>query len=311
MRAARRYAGIAGLSSVLLVFSEFVFLNEAAVAPLLTDASASEAARHVGALLLFYFLFGAIFAAVVSAYGAATVAALMLAGALCGWGIEAVLVPVAYEAVPFSFAWPSLGWHMLVNVGLGLWLLPALMASRTHVAALALTLAMGLLWGIWASWVWIEGLRPDPARFALYAAGVIALLIAGYAVLGRAGAETFAMGRVERMAVAILAVAPALVVGHPFMPWPIVLAGLVAATLAALSRGTHGDRGLTRLPLAVSPLAPGRLALLAGLAPGAAAGYAWMHARGRPVEVDLVAAPLIFAGSAVFLWAVWVLFTRG
>jgi len=307
---ARRYAGLVGLSAVLLVFSEFVFLNEGVVAPLLTGEDGFGALLQTGEMLLFYLLFGAIFAAVVSAYGAATVPALLLAGAICGWGIEAVLVPLVYEAVPYSFAWPSLGWHMLIDVAFGLFLLPALLAARSRLVAVTLLVFIGLLWGAWASWIWIEDLRPTPWRFAVFAAVVIALLAAGYALLGWAGADAFSFGRRERATIGIIAVALGAVTGSPYMPWPLIVAALAGLALLALARGARRRRGFGRLPLAERRLPPARLALLALVAPTATLSYAWMYAGTRMIEVDLIAAPLMLAGTVIFLWALLREFTR-
>ena len=310
MSATRRYVGLAGLSTVLLVFSEFVFLNAQVVAPFLTGAASAGALLHAGELLLFYLLLGAIFAAVVSAFGAATVPALMLSGAICGWGIEAVLVPVAYEAIPVSLAWPSLGWHMLIDVGVGLYLLPALLAARSNLVVVVLLVVGGLLWGVWASWIWIEDLRPTPWRFAAFAVAVAALLAAGYAALGWAGAETFGFGRRERSVVGALALTLGLLSGWSYMPWPLAVMGLACLALLALSRGTRGGRSLRRLPLAVRPLTPARLASLALVAPAAALSYSWMHAGHRMIDVELVAVPLMLAGGLTFLWALLRMFTR-
>ena len=310
MSALRRYTGLVGVSSVLLVFSEYVFLNEGVVAPLLSGPPDAAALLHVGEMLLFYLVFGAAFAAVVSAFGAGTLAALLLAGALCGWAIEALLVAVVYEAVPLSYAWPSLGWHMIVDVWVGLSVLPALLAARSAPVALMAAVGAGLVWGAWASWIWVEGLRPTPAGFAGYAAFVVAFLIAAYAVVGWAGAAAFGYGRWERRVIALICLALALVTGLPFLPWLAALAALAGLALAALAFGGRSARGLDRLPLARAPLPPARLGLLAAAAPAAGLGYWWMEAGDRMLDVELVAVPLTFLGIGLFLWALLRMFTR-
>lgn len=310
MSALRRYTGLVGISSVLLVFSEFVFLNESVVAPLLTGPPGPATLLHVGELLLFYLLFGAAFAAIVSAFGAGTLAALLLAGALCGWAIEALLVAIVYEAVPVSFAWPSLGWHMIVDVWVGLSVLPALLAARSTLVALMAALGVGLVWGIWASWIWVEGLRPSPVGFAGYAACVVAFLIAAYAVVGWAGAAAFGFGRWERRVIAVICLTLGLVTGLPFLPWLVAMAALAGLALAALAFGARSGRGLDRLPLARAPLPPERLALLAAAVPPAGLGYWWREAEDRMLDVELVAIPLTFLGVGLFLWALQRMFTR-
>ncbi|HIH97249.1 MAG TPA: hypothetical protein HA348_07245 [Thermoplasmata archaeon] len=50
-----------------------------------------------------------IFLLVVEKFQVKNIWSLFLAGSLYGWAVEGVIVPVMYEALPWSISWTSLG----------------------------------------------------------------------------------------------------------------------------------------------------------------------------------------------------------
>lgn len=243
--------------------------------------------------------------AVLSRFAVRGWAGLALAGALFGWVLEAVRVSVAYEAVPVSLLWPAVGWHMPVDVGLGLWLLPAAL-RRGRGTGLAAAVALGLAWGAWSSSTPGEGLGPAPGAFALHALWSGALLTGGMALLLPLAPALWTLPRRTATAPGTLALAAAALVGlavHP--PGAAGLAALLALTLAGLARSGDGpgapplraSRGTRALPLLAAP-------------PFSAATYGALAAAERGIAVEEGCFFLLFFATCVFLVALFHAFTR-
>lgn len=95
--------------------------------------------------------------------GARGPAGLVLTGALVGWLVEGVVVTTTYENLPISISWTGLGWHALVTVLGGWWLLPKVLSGRRPVSWMAL---VGVGWGAgWREWRPIAGWRSRSARW--------------------------------------------------------------------------------------------------------------------------------------------------
>ena len=123
---------------------------------------------------------------------------LILGGATLGWAIEALVIPLAYEAPPLSFAWPSLG---LAPRG-GLW--PRLGGAWAHAVGggrrawqgLAY-LALGVIWTGWARLFWVEDpelVLPDVAVSRVYTVVTTALYGIGAWIVDRPGLHMTATG---------------------------------------------------------------------------------------------------------------------
>ena len=182
----RLLAATFGAALVMTAWSEFVFFNEGP-AETLRAAMAGDGAA-LGALtelFLLYAIPATLLIGLMGRFGARGSARVLLMGALTGYAIEGAMVPAVYEAVPFSYLWTSVAWHGPVTIGLGLFLLPWLMA-RGSWPRRALTLAaLGAGWGVWTTWAWADpGFAPLPVgAFAGYAATTTCIMGLGYALL--------------------------------------------------------------------------------------------------------------------------------
>ena len=307
---ARRLASVAGTAMILLFFSEFLFVNDTPVRGLLQAATQSPRpvlaiAAHLGQLTLVYGIFAYLFLCVLGRFGSRSSASLVLALAVMGWSVESLVVPVVYEAPPWSLMWPGLGWHVLVD-GLAGWVLMRRVLHRGRPAAVALYFAaLGLVWGLWASWAWIgtTGARLEPREVILTAVLATPLLVVGAWLMDRAGAMRFRPSRSEVFMVfgfcALLFGAS----GRGHLPLALVLAGLVGLSLLAMARERARPGALVPLLRPRVP-PPGYLYLLAALTPAVAGvTYAALSAGGRGIPTDIIVPLMTLAGAALYLWA--------
>jgi hypothetical protein len=239
----RRLAASLGLGAAALVFSEFVFLNEGPV-EILTDMLGDPAG-----LIEFFAVFVAMYAAfayvtLVAMWGfrARGWAGLALSGAILGWAIEGIVIPLVYEAPPLSFAWPSLGWHMLVSFGVAWVAIPCVMRRKGWALQLVIFALAGLAWAGWARLFFAEDpamILPDPSGFAGLTVASGAVLILGRWLADRPWAR-FTPGRFDVVLAVLLSVPMALAIGASVGPVSAALFALVALTLWAMKRLGEG-----------------------------------------------------------------------
>jgi hypothetical protein len=296
-RDALRFAGRAlGAAMVLLAFSEFVFVNEEPVGRVL-DSEGTGALLVTAQFLAFYMLTGVLYAGF--APWLTSWPRVFLAGAFLGWSIEAAMVPVAYENIPFSYAWTAISWHAVVDVAFGLALYP--LALRAGLAAaIGATLAFGLCWAAWSTWV-LPWMDLPPAEFARLAAVVVALLVAGYALLFACGtARPSRRGRQALWAAGALNLALWAIWATGFPVAAAGLAVLAAFTAFAFRRAPEG-----RLDIwAGAPTGALRLALPALAGVTATIAYSAMHRRGLVPEAELLTGGAMILGLVIFALAV-------
>lgn len=296
--AGRRLALALGYGLVSLFFSEFFFLNEGPVIALLSGEGLGTFFLEFA---LIYALFAYVTLTVMGGDGRQDAVGLILGGATLGWAIEALVIPLAYEAPPLSFAWPSLGWHLVVVFGLG-WVALGRMRRRYSAGWQALAyLALGAIWAGWARLFWAEDpelVLPDAGGFAVYTSVTAALYGIGAWLVDRPVLHMTAT-RGDRIAAAAMAVPMFAVMGVPVWPWALALGGLWGLTLLALWRSPRiaTDRVGTAPPagayIAILALPIGA-SLTFALLPGAPAGLSF-----------LVVLPLTGLGSVALLWALW------
>jgi hypothetical protein len=232
--AARLGAALGG-GAVALVFSELVFLNEGPVARL--TGTLAESAGALAELLLVYAALAYAARVVMWSFRARGWAGVALSGAIFGWLIEGVVIPLVYEAPPLSFLWPSLGWHLTVTFGVGWVLLPRIMrkAAAVQVPAFAV---MGVAWAAWGHVFYAEDpalVLPSPGAFAALAAAAGALLIGGRWLADRPWAR-FAPTTGDAWAAGLLAVPLATLMAFSAGAVSLGLFAMVAATLWSLWR---------------------------------------------------------------------------
>jgi hypothetical protein len=204
----KRVATILASGYVLMFFSEFYFLNE---------GPGAEFAKHwsedprgllpwLGEFALIYYAsWGFIMLAAISKFRVRDFWSFFIAAALFGWAVEGILIPVIYEDLPWSIGWPSLGWHVLVDAMLGWYAVRWVLQKNNYFYTTLMAIGLGLFWGVWCTWYWVE--IPPPGEEALpplaaevfpaYTLTLGALLIAAYIVLEKLGAREFKPSWVE------------------------------------------------------------------------------------------------------------------
>ncbi|HHS93800.1 MAG TPA: hypothetical protein ENK63_00440 [Rhodobacterales bacterium] len=308
-----RLITLLGTGLILGFFSEFYFLNEGPVFDLVAALHDTPvtAAFGFGGLILFYALFAYPFLIAFGMFQVGTWQGLLLAGGLYGLAAEALVVPVVYEAPPFSFVWTSLSWHTLVDVMLGWWLLRLALRGRM-LWAIGLPVALGLFWGVWATWFWGE--TPEMALsledFAAMAWVTGAALLLGTFLADRAPPSAFRASWIEIAVVAALSLALFAMTALPYLPLlPLAIVAILALTVLALRTQSGGTVALSLARLDTPP--PAYRYLMVLLIPAAAVGsYATVLATGFQLDTELVVLPMTFLGAASFLFVLVAAFVR-
>lgn len=161
--------GYLGLGYVLMFFSELVFYGRLPGGGLASLA-----------LLLVYALVAYLVLWLYHAFAVQAVWGLILLGAVYGWVLEGAIAGTAFADLPFSLSFTALAWHLPLDVGLGLYLLPRWLAIKSVRFNAAVAAALGLAWGLWASWPPPMS-RLDPGAFFAFALLSTALLLFVYA----------------------------------------------------------------------------------------------------------------------------------
>lgn len=251
-------------------WSEHVFFNEGPAEALLRALNSNpfDAIASQLEIAAFYAIPAALALAAMAWRGCAGLGRAMLIAALVGFAIEGAVVPAVYEAVPISYLWTSIAWHGPVTVGLGLFLMPRLLARLAPFAMAATALGAGVVWGVWTTWVW-EGGVPDLSTeaFAGFAGWTYAGMISGYALLHLAG---WPRVQLHTSVISAFALAVVILFALQAIQHPLEAAGL-AAILAGL---TYALGRWDRRPDAHEPIRWMNLLILALMPLAAIAVYA-------------------------------------
>jgi len=298
-------ATLVGTALILLFLSEFLFLNEGPVATVVTllgDRAGWGLAAALGEFVLVYVVFAYALLGSLHWFSVRTITDLFLVGALVGWAIEGIVIPLVYEAVPVSIVWPSVAWHSLVDVLLGWYLLRRLMRSDRGWHALAAFTLVGIAWGAWATWLWTdpEVLAPlDPATFAAYATATSTLWIGGMALVDQVGTAALRVRRWEARVWFVVAGASALFMAASALPLSLAIIPFVWLTIRALRRPT--DTTSDELVTHLTARPPWTRYLAATATPLSAIGmYTLMDAaQWRVPSEDIVVMLLLAATGAV------------
>jgi len=180
---------------VLMFFSELYFINEGPA----FDVLRIGAENPLGVIpwlleiTLWYAGCAYIFLSAVGLFRVRSFWALFLAGALFGWAVEGILVWVVYTDLPITISWPSLGWHALIDVWIGWYIIRKILLKNNALYTVLMSVALGLFWGIWATWFWVDSEIPTiPAlSFVPYTFGLIILLILAYILLEKVAGHEF------------------------------------------------------------------------------------------------------------------------
>ena len=302
-------ATLVGTALILLFLSEFLFLNEGPVATVVTllgDRAGWGLAAALGEFVLVYVVFAYALLGSLHWFSVRTITDLFLVGALVGWAIEGIVIPLVYEAVPVSIVWPSVAWHSLVDVLLGWYLLRRLMRSDRGWHALAAFTLVGIAWGAWATWLWTdpEVLAPlDPATFAAYATATSTLWIGGMALVDQVGTAALRVRRWEARVWFVVAGASALFMAASALPLSLAIIPFVWLTIRALRRPT--DTTSDELVTHLTARPPWTRYLAATATPLSAIGmYTLMDAAQWRVPSEDIVVMLLLAAT-VWLLTAW------
>jgi len=188
---------------ITMFFSELYFFNEEPALQAIEFIAGREAGVFPWLLEMtfFYATFAYVLLTAIGHFRARSFWALFLACALFGWSVEGLLVPVMYSELPGSIAWPSLGWHAIVDALLGWYVVRRILRRNRLLHTALLACGLGVFWGAWVTWFWAEpegyDMRVLPQHFAPYAMVCGSLCIAAHWVQERFGGSEFRPSRVE------------------------------------------------------------------------------------------------------------------
>ena len=152
----QRLAMMVASGYILMFFSEYYFLNEGPGADFAESwcTSTFDTFFGLGVFSLYYAGWGAIMLCCIGIFRVRSFWSLFVAGALFGWAVEGIIIPLIYSEMPYSLGWPSLGWHVLVDVMLGWYLVRWILQKNKYAYTIALAVALGLYWGVQCTWYW-------------------------------------------------------------------------------------------------------------------------------------------------------------
>lgn len=242
----RRFLGLYGSAVVLMFFSEMFFLNEGPVIDAIAKLQGNplSVVLYLAEFSLFYCFFAYVMLYVIDRYAVRTVMGIFLAGALFGWMAEAIIVPIAYEAVPVSLIWPSVSWHGLVDVVFGWYMVRTVMRLNRPLLSVGMFIVLGVIWGGWATWFWAEPdvLQPViPGEFMLFTFATSLWWIGGMILADAAGWVAFTPGKWERRIVFGGLGLFFILMAVPYLPFSLALPPLIWLTVRALSRQPETD----------------------------------------------------------------------
>ncbi|HHB83242.1 MAG TPA: hypothetical protein ENK61_07210 [Devosia sp.] len=276
-----RLAAAYGSAIILMFFSEYFFVNEQPVAQLLVTLKTSPllAIPALVSFAGFYTFFTYPMLMALSHFNVRTLSGLLLAGALFGWATEGLTIPVVYQDMPVSFVFPSIGWHALIDVLIGWYLVRLGMRGFGPFGNGVMFVALGVAWGVWATWYWgaEEGVAPLlPDEFVLLVLASAGFWILGMMLADRFAAMAFRASRWEVAFIIILALGLVGVMAYPYLPVSIAIVPLVGASVLAMWWGKNLGEGQTVLQRLSSETVPKWTYVLAFLTPVSAISTYWV-----------------------------------
>ncbi|GAB5387260.1 MAG: hypothetical protein Alpg2KO_02280 [Alphaproteobacteria bacterium] len=313
----RRLATVLGTAIILYFGSEFLFYNEQPVRDIL------QYSKHPVWLIsmlaegiLFYLIVGYAFCIIVHRYQQ-TWSSILLCGALLGWVIESIIhlnpehsIPIpVFNAIPFSFLWPSIGWHAVMVVVLCWVGLRQLMFAQNWWGTLLGFAGLGAFWAFWATWFWLdssaEAMPPLTfSQYVTYTLCVFPLLPLGLFLLDWKGTHNFQVTNFELYAGLSSVLLLTLIRAESVFPTSLALLPVVFITLFALERGRPYRMVIPPLE-AMHKDAPPRwhYALTLAMPVMAIATYALMLRTGPLLNGDAMIGGMMLIGTAAFVYA--------
>jgi len=169
----RRLLMAAATGFIFLYYSELMFWSK--------YDPVGMAPSRLGLTLLAYTIMAYLFLCLLSRFRARSVWALFLVGATFGWICEGVLVTTMYDDFPYQLSWTGLAWHDLITVMTGWYGVRRMLGQNRMRHLLALAVAIGIFYGLWAVFWWREENHRTPIfDFAVYVMGSSGFLIFSY-----------------------------------------------------------------------------------------------------------------------------------
>ncbi len=161
----------------------------------------------------------------------------VVAAGLFGIVIEGVVVPVLYEALPFSILWTSLAWHGLLTIGCGLFGFRAI-ARRPALALPVYAVAGGVL-GVWLGFMWVaETGGMELAEVGMQVVIAYAMFALGHLIVDQVADRVWVTTRPDLVVLWGLVIAVwGLMWALPLFPFSLAFPVLVGLSWWALSRG--------------------------------------------------------------------------
>lgn len=303
-RMARSAALVLGTGYVLCFFSETVFWA-------LWRPDEDAPGRILQWFL--YSLMGYLTLAVIRHGRVGEAWSLLLAGAAFGWIGEGVFAMTVFgdASMPFplTIAWTALAWHGPISLVIGWYALGLALRHRSMGPVIALSLGVGVFWGIWA-FGWLAETPPvaaEPDAFLLHAGLATLCLALAHRAIAWGRPDVFAPSRLG------LGVASVVVVGFfvlftiPTVPIaPFVLLPLLGLLAWTLRRHRAGRPDATLLSSLAAPVLPRNLAALALMPLSATLVYVAASDALPPLAAVhlLLAAVTSLLGTALFVTAV-------
>lgn len=301
---------------ILMFFSEFYFLNEGPGAEFVErwHSDPLSIPGWLAGFALYYAGWGWIMLACIGIYRVRSFWSLFIAGALLGWAVEGIVIPVLYEAMPGTLGWPSLGWHAVVDVCLGWYLIRKVLQKNNYLHTTIMSVALGLFWGVWCTWYWVEEAPPGEVKcpplpadaYLPYALVLGIFLIVAYIIIDKAGGREFKPTIVEIVtltawhiwcfAFGAVAMAPAAI-----YVLPVLFAG--GFLVLWLNRRTETRPDI--LSTLNKPVGWGHYALLLLLPVCAIPVYTVLYRLDLHIPMlHIVGVPLVYIGSSLLLLSV-------
>lgn len=304
---------------ILMFFSELFFFNEGPGFQAVKFVTENPAGlgSWLGEMTFWYATFAYIMLAVIGIFGVRSIWSLFLAGGLFGWLAEGLLVDVMYSDMPITISWPSLGWHMIVDVAVGWYFVRRVLRKNNLMYTALLAVGLGLFWGVWATWFWIEeDMRVGAGEFAAFAMFFGGLCIVAYLLQEKLGGKGFVPSIAEVVLLVLWFV-------YLFVMSSVPLAGVKAVVLPVLAavvlislywnkpRGGAGERRGDVFSELAGAVGWGHYVLLL-LMPIVASGvYAFIFLSGIQIPIAQMLVPVLtYGGFVLFALSIVKVFFR-
>ncbi|MFO0892980.1 MAG: hypothetical protein U0790_28070 [Isosphaeraceae bacterium] len=242
-----------------------------------------------------YSLIGWIFLDPVRRFRVARFPAVFLCGAVYGWVAEGIVVDTMYgdpsNPFPLSLSWTGLAWHALLTVGVGWHGLGKALTQEKPGRTAWLSLAIGLVWGLWAVWWPAELKEADTSvrGFASHTFVTSVPFVLSWLVLSMARPDWFRVGRVATVLLWALAAFLFVAARVPTRPIAaLVLPALLLACWIALRRNAHMEQAPVALDVLLGSIRPWNVLVLLLIPASGIATYALFHAFGRALPTNIV-----------------------